>query len=263
MQEAYLKEINILLETRNVCKDFVIRRITGQRAIHALGPVSLSVHKGCSIAIIGESGSGKTTLGLILAGLIKQTSGEVFFKGTPLGIAVKKRGFRKSVQIVFQNPFDAVDPLYTIKEYLEEALPLSFKRLPKKERREKILSALDAVGLSGQNPDKFPAELSGGQLQRVCIARSLLPGPEVLIMDEPTSALDKRAEGRIIGLIKKLQMDMRFSLVFITHDLNLAREIADGIVLLRNGTIVEAADTGEFFNGPKSEYGKRLLLSRL
>ncbi len=255
-----------LLCARSIEVVFDLTSVAGRKRVVALSDVSVCLQEGVSVAVIGESGSGKTTLGMVMAGLLLPQKGNVLFDGADVYGSHDKgflRRFRRAVQLVFQNPTEAVDPLYTIREYFYEALDVHFPNLKKDEKLSRARLALKDVGLEDVALEKFPAELSGGQLQRVCIARAIMLSPKVLILDEPTSALDKDTERMIVSLIMNLKKKYGFSMMFISHDLALAEIMADNILLLKNGKVVESGPANEFFRSPSSEYGMALLSSIL
>jgi ABC-type glutathione transport system ATPase component len=219
-----------------------------------LRDVSLDVAPGRTLAVIGESGAGKSTLARILCGLERPTSGQVLLDGATFRL---HRGRVAPVQMVFQNPVGALDPRRTIGHSI--ALPL--RNRPRRERTARVAELLTAVGLEPKHATRRPSRLSGGQLQRVVLARALAARPRVLVCDEPTSALDVSVQAQIINLLLDLQKAEDFACIVVTHDLLVAKVLADDVLLLRHGAVVESATAATFFTAPASEYGQDLMAS--
>ena len=240
-----------ILELRNVHKAF------GSHVV--LRGLSLSVQHGEVVALVGESGSGKSTAARIVAGLEHVTSGEVLFSGQPLR-AQRTLALRQSIQMVFQDPFGSLNPVHTILHHLERPLR-RHKRCQRSDVRAKSLELLEAVGLSpaADYLDSYPHSLSGGQKQRVAIARALAPGPTLVLADEPTSMLDVSIRIEILNLIDSLRRERGLSWLFITHDLASARDLADRIIVLEQGEIVESGPAAEVLDNPTHDYTKTLM----
>ncbi|MFC8179418.1 dipeptide ABC transporter ATP-binding protein [Rhodococcus sp. NPDC057297] len=226
----------------------------------AVKDVSFTVERGTTTAIVGESGSGKSTVAQMVLGLLEPTEGTVKFDGRDVaGLSNKDAfAFRRRVQPIFQNPYGSLDPMYSIFRTIEE--PLRTHGVgTKKEREARVRDLLDKVSLPASVMRRFPNELSGGQRQRVAIARALALQPEVVICDEAVSALDVLVQAQILSLLNDLQAELGLTYLFITHDLAVVRQIADDVLVMRSGEIVEAAKTDEVFDNPKEEYTQRLL----
>lgn len=218
----------------------------------ALAAVSFEVAAGRTLAVVGESGAGKTTLARIIAGLDRPTSGELTIDGEP-GRIVAGRPHR--VQMVFQSPFDALNPFLSIERSLGEPL-LAVART---ERRAVVMRLLERVGIEPARAKQRPASFSGGQLQRIVLARALAGSPRVLLCDEPTSALDVSVQAQIVNLLLALQEEQSFACVLVTHDLHVAKVLADDVLVLKDGRVQEYRDADAFFAGPSSAYGRALL----
>lgn len=249
-----------LIEVKNLSKSFQHKRKT----LSVLKNVNFTIDKGTSLALVGQSGSGKTTIAKILLGLTPSSSGSFLYEGDDVFSFSKKRmyDFRKQVQIIFQSPFSSLNPHMTIEEIILEPFVIH-KLYTKEERRRKISKLLDQVGLPQYALKRHPHEFSGGELQRIAIARALALRPQFLICDEALSSLDISIGTQIITLLKDLQKEFGLTYLFITHDLEIAHYFADQIAVLHQGRIVETQGVKEFFNNPKEEYSKELLGSIL
>jgi len=227
----------------------------------AVDAVSFRLRRASTLAIAGESGSGKSTLARMVLGLLQPTSGTVVFDGTVINDALdrdEELAFRRRVQPVFQNPYSSLDPMYTVFRAIEE--PLRIHRVGDRKRRELAVRELvDHVALPSSVLGRLPRELSGGQRQRVAIARALALRPEVLVCDEAVSALDVLVQAQILDLLADLQAEMGLTYLFISHDLAVIRQIADDVLVMRAGRVVEQAPTEELFARPRNEYTRRLL----
>lgn len=236
------------VEVTNLRKEFRHRKTTRL----ALESLSFRVDAGETLGVVGESGAGKSTLVRILAGLDRASSGSVLVNGQPPRLA---GGRPSSVQMVFQNPFDALNPLLAIGESVGEPL----RSLPRRVRSGRVSQALEAVGLDATRAKERPGSFSGGQLQRIVIARALAAEPTVLLCDEGTSALDVSVQAQIVNLLLDLQDERNFACVLVTHDLAVARVLADHILVLRRGVMVEQAPAEQFFREPHADYSSDLL----
>ena len=226
----------------------------------ALNGVSITVSQGESLAVIGESGSGKSTLGRILIRLTEPTSGSIDFEGQDL-LAVNDaelRRLRRRMNYIFQNPFAAVNRRHTIQQIL--AAPLEAQGMYREEgTRGRCVELLDMVHLPVAHLDRFPHELSGGQLQRVVIARALATSPDFVVADEPTTGLDVITSAKLVGLLQELKSELGLSLMFISHDLRTVAQIADRIVVMRNGEIVETGSSADILTRPQHPYTQKLI----
>lgn len=230
------------------------------REVHALRGVSMSARRGKTTAIIGESGSGKSTIAKIVLGLEKATSGKVIAGGRDVDATTRAERsiLRKFGQPVFQDPYSSLNPMWSVERIIREPLDV-FKMGTRTERKKKVAAVVDQVALPGSALEKRPSELSGGQRQRIAIARALISEPELLICDEAVSALDVLVQEQILNLLKSLQNDLGISCLFITHDLAVVANLADDVVVMKGGQIVEAGATRNVIEDPQAEYTKRLL----
>ncbi|MES2253219.1 MAG: ABC transporter ATP-binding protein [Pseudomonadota bacterium] len=226
----------------------------------AVNKVSLSLRQGETIGIVGESGSGKSTLAYALLRLIS-SRGEIRLEGKRIDGAIIKdlRPLRSSFQIIFQDPFSALNPRFSVDQLISEGLVVHQPNLKEHERDRLVANILIEVGLSPDMRHRFPHEFSGGQRQRIAIARALILKPRILVLDEPTSALDRSIQAEVIDLLRNLQTKHGFSYLFISHDLKVVRAMSHRILVMRNGQIVEEGAVNELFEHPKELYTKELL----
>jgi ABC-type glutathione transport system ATPase component len=228
--------------------------------VNALDDVSFSVKKGQCLAIVGESGSGKSTLAKTIMKLLSPDSGEVnFMKQNIVNLSSDEtRVFRKKIQMIFQDPFSSLNPKFTIRQILSEPLEIHMMG-DKDEIESKVIEHIKLVGLSEDDLSRYPHQFSGGQRQRICIARALIIKPEVIVCDEPVSALDVSIQAQILELLKKLQKKFQLTYLFITHDLRVVKYIADEVIVLQNGKLVEKGSVTQLFNKPSTDYTKALI----
>jgi len=257
IKNEMLLEAKGLYKTYMQMSGFFVRK---QRTIKALNNVSLSIKKGETLAIVGESGSGKSTLARCLLQLLSLDEGELFFKGKNLKtLNVKdKKDLKRHIQMVFQDPYASLNPRMKIGEILEEGL-LIHGLGDKRSRDKKIRDMIKKVGLEVADVNKYPHQFSGGQRQRIGIARALIVEPELVICDEPVSALDVSIQAQILLLLKELQKELGLSYLFISHDLRVVRHMADHIVVMHQGKIVEQGSTKSIYAKPKDNYTRELL----
>ncbi|WP_067849143.1 dipeptide ABC transporter ATP-binding protein [Nocardia lijiangensis] len=228
--------------------------------LRAVEDVSFRLRRGTTTAIVGESGSGKSTVAQMVLGLLAPTSGAVTFDGRDVARLDRKGAFafRRRVQPIFQDPYGSLDPMYSIFRTIEE--PLRTHRIgTSKERAAVVRDLLDKVALPASVQRRYPNELSGGQRQRVAIARALALSPEVVVCDEAVSALDVLVQAQILNLLNDLQAELGLSYLFISHDLAVVRQIADDVLVMQQGRVVEAASADEVFDRPREDYTRRLL----
>jgi ABC-type oligopeptide transport system ATPase subunit len=234
----------------------------GRAQKKALDNVSFTLKNGETLGIIGESGCGKSTLSLILAKLLEATSGTVSLHGQDVSALKGKelKAYHKRVQIIFQNPETALDPRMKIEKCILEAIR-NYELAPRRSAEErKLLEELIAmVGLQKEHLGRYCWELSGGQIQRAVLARVIALQPELLIADEPTSMLDVSVQAQILSLIKDLQKKLDFSMLFISHDLDVVRAVSDRVIVIRHGVLVEEGETGQVYEHPRQEYTRNLL----
>lgn len=253
-----------LVEVVNLQKNFPVYGALGKlggakQNVRAVHNVSFTLYEGETYGLVGESGSGKSTTGRTILGLTDASGGEVRYAGQDLTKLSKKdmRKFRKDLQMVFQDPFSSLNPRKKVGAILEE--PLIIHGLGKEEeRQEKVFEMLETVGLQPEHYFRYPHEFSGGQRQRLGIARALILNPKVMICDEPVSALDVSIQSQILNILKALQQNMRLTMLFITHDIRVVRYISDRIGVMYLGGIVEEAKTDDLFAEPKHPYTRAL-----
>lgn len=250
-----------VVEVHNLVKEFDIRGAAdGKKTLRAVDDVSFYLRRGTTTALVGESGSGKSTVANMVLGLLKPTSGTVTYEGRDMSTMSEKKLFalRKKLQVVFQNPYGSLDPMFSIYRCIEEPLKLH-KVGNRKQRETRVAELLDMVNMPRSAMRRYPNELSGGQRQRIAIARAMALQPEVLILDEAVSALDVLVQNQIIQLLADLQEEFRLSYLFITHDLAVVRQTADDIVVMEKGRIVEKGTADGIFDSPQETYTKELI----
>jgi peptide/nickel transport system ATP-binding protein len=252
--------IDDMLVLSNVTKVYRVGAPWRQRDVTAVDDVSFRVRRATTTAVVGESGSGKTTVARMVLALLAPTSGTVTFDGRDVatlnGAAAK--AFRRRVQPVFQNPYASLDPMYSVYRTIEE--PLRTHGIGSRvDRQRAVRDLLDHVALPSSVLRRFPRELSGGQRQRVAIARALALQPEMLVCDEAVSALDVLVQAQILALLNDLQARLGLTYLFISHDLAVVRQIADDVVVMCRGRVVEHAHADDVFERPHDDYTRRLL----
>jgi oligopeptide transport system ATP-binding protein len=229
--------------------------------IRAVDGVSLSIEKGEILGLVGESGCGKSTLSRTVMQLIRPTAGSIILDGEDLALlppsVVRKR--RLDFQMIFQDPYASLNPRMTIFATLAEAVKQRHPGAKSSELAWMVSRLMETVGLDPRYQKKYPHEFSGGQRQRIAIARALAPEPKLVIADEPVSALDVSIQSQILNLLKKLRADLGLTMIFITHDLGVVRYLADRIVVMYKGKIVEEGGAEALFANPRNEYTKKLL----
>ncbi|MBT1161518.1 MULTISPECIES: ATP-binding cassette domain-containing protein [Bifidobacterium] len=253
-----------ILQVNNLCKDYVTRGFSHNAAaiFHALRNVSFEVDHRQTYALVGESGSGKSTTAKIISALEKPTSGTVVFDGdnyTDDSPRQLRRDIRGNIQMVFQDPFSSLNPRKSIAGALLEAMEIQNVGNSKRERLDAAESMLERVGLGSWALNRYPYQFSGGQLQRINIARALVVEPKLLILDESVSALDVSVQAQVLNLLQDLKEEFALSYLFITHDLSVVRFIADRVGVLRKGELVEEGTVGEVFANPRTDYTRNLL----
>ena len=250
-----------ILRVERLTKVFEVRGAKGKdKTLTAVDDVSFGIRKGTTTALVGESGSGKSTVANIILNLIDPTSGKVFHDGVDLSTLGPKELFalRRIMQPVFQNPYGSLDPMYSIFRVVEE--PLRVHGIgTAKERETRVAELLDMVSLPRSVMRRYPHELSGGQRQRVAIARALALKPQIVVLDEAVSALDVLVQAQILRLLSDLQAELELTYLFITHDLAVVRQIADDVVVMEHGRIVESGAADELFANPRQDYTRELI----
>jgi oligopeptide/dipeptide ABC transporter ATP-binding protein len=252
----------LVLQVEGLVKHFA----TARRAqlVHAVNDVSFAIAAGETVGMVGESGSGKSTIGRAILRLLTPTAGRIVFQGADIaGLPERRlRPLRAAMQIVFQDPWAALNPRLRARALIEEPLKLHTELDPA-ARRARVEALAERVHLSRAMLDRFPAELSGGQLQRVCIARAIATNPRLIVLDEPTSSLDLSVRAGILELLHELRSETGAAMLFITHDLGTVRLISDRILVLYLGRIVEEAPTAAIFAQPAHPYTQALLSAHL
>lgn len=249
-----------LLEAHGLCKTFTSGRGDDRRAVRAVADVDLVIEPGQTHGLVGESGSGKSTTGRILLRLVEADRGTATFRGEDLfslsGDALRQ--MRRHMQLIYQDPFSSVDPRFRARDIVAEPWVIHglYDRAGRRRRADQLL---ERVGIDPTMADRRPASFSGGQLQRIGIARALALEPSLIICDEPVSALDVSVQGQILNLLMDLQAERGLSYLFIAHDLAVVRHIAQVVSVMRDGSIVESGSRDEVFERPQHDYTKALL----
>ena len=249
-----------VLEVRDLKRDYVTAGglFRPAKVVHAVKGVNFKLAKGKTLAVVGESGCGKSTLARMITLIDQQTSGDILIDGEKVdkshGVT---RAMRQKVQIVFQNPYGSLNPRQKIGEVLAEPLLLNTD-MPAAERRQKAMAMLLKVGLGPEHFNRYPHMFSGGQRQRIAIARALMLNPSFLVLDEPVSALDLSVQAQILNLLKDLQDEFGLTYVFISHDLSVLRYIADEVMVMYFGDVVEHGTRDEVFSNPQHDYTRTL-----
>ena len=244
----------------DIMRDYHVRAgvLARPRTVHAVKGVNFSVEKGKTLAIVGESGCGKSTLARIITLIDQPTSGQLLIEGKPVEVTRGVgREMRRKVQIVFQNPYGSLNPRQKIGDVLAEPLLLNTD-MPAPERRERAMQMLTKVGLGPEHYNRYPHMFSGGQRQRIAIARALMVNPSLLVLDEPVSALDLSVQAQILNLLADLQDEFGLTYVFISHDLSVVRYIADEVMVMYFGEVVEYGSRDAVFEDPQHSYTKTL-----
>ena len=249
-----------VMEARHIAVNFPLKKsLFGKtlKEIRAVQDVSLALYEGKTLGIVGESGSGKTTLGMCLADLIRYKGEILMAKSVHIR---NEKDFRKNVQVVFQDPYNSLNPRMTVREIVAEGVKVHFPELSPAEENERVKQVLAAVGLADEGIlSKYPHEFSGGQRQRIAIARALIIKPKIMILDEPTSALDVTVQAEILTLLRKIQQATGISYLFISHDMRAVRAIAHEVAVMRHGRIVEYGSADDIFKRPQTPYAQELI----
>ncbi|MDB0029158.1 ABC transporter ATP-binding protein [bacterium] len=253
-----------LIEVKNLKKTFQEGMFTesSKNIVMAVDDVSFNIREGESFGLVGESGSGKSTIAKMIVNLFKPSSGEIFFDKVCI-TKIKKNSemmnFRKQIQMIFQDPYSSLNGRLKVKDIIAEPIKLHNPKITNNDLDNYINDLLESVELSKKSSTRYSHEFSGGQRQRISIARALATQPRLLVCDEPTSALDVSIQAQILNLLKDLQEQLNLTILFISHDLPVVRQMCDRIGVLRNGKLCEVSDTEKLFLEPKHEYSKELL----
>ena len=236
----------------------VLKRQVG--AVKAVDGVTLSIREGETLGVVGESGSGKSTLGMALLRLVA-SEGPIAYLNQDIGSFEPKQmvPLRREMQVVFQDPFSSLSPRMSISEIIGEGLRIHTQDLTVEAAEQRVIEALEVVGLDPSARHRFPHEFSGGQRQRIAVARALILQPKLLILDEPTSALDMTVQAQLLDLLRTLQTDLGLAYLFISHDLKVVRSMSHQVLVMQNGKVVEAGDAQTLFDQPKEPYTRALL----
>ena len=255
--------IKPLVKLDNLKVHFKLKRtswFSDPQVVHAVDGISLEINRGKTLGLVGESGCGKTTAGRAILGLVKSNSGEIYFEDKALTSISSEEMFplRKRMQIIFQDPYSALNPRQTAGDIVSD--PLVVHNIgSQKERQERVDELFSMVGLQKNQQVLYPHQFSGGQRQRLCIARALALNPDFIVCDEPVSALDVAIQAQILNLLCKLQDDLNLTFLFISHDLAVIQHVCDEIAVMYLGAVVEKADRETLFNNPRHPYTKALL----
>ena len=262
MSKEIKNENNILLKVLNIKKSYTQKKFLKKSVKIVLNDVSLSLEQGKCVGIIGESGSGKSTLGRIITGIEKADSGVVEFEGKNIH-QKENKNMKNDISVVFQNYISSVNPRFSVAQIIAEPLIISSQvsrsKIDKNKIDEEVKKMIKIVGLSEEFLERFPHELSGGQLQRVCIARAIVTKPKFILLDEAVSSLDVSTQVEILDLLQKLKKEYNLSYVFITHDLLTITYICDSVIFFKDGKIEEKIDDIRNLKNIKKDYSKKLL----
>ena len=251
-----------LVKLDNLKVHFKLKRtswFSDPQVVHAVDGISLQINRGKTLGLVGESGCGKTTAGRAILGLVKSNSGEIYFEDKTLTSISSEEMFplRKRMQIIFQDPYSALNPRQTAGDIVAD--PLVVHNIgSQKERQERVDELFSMVGLQKNQQVLYPHQFSGGQRQRLCIARALALNPDFIVCDEPVSALDVAIQAQILNLLCKLQDDLNLTFLFISHDLAVIQHVCDEVAVMYLGAVVEKADRETLFNNPRHPYTKAL-----
>jgi len=259
---------NSILKVNNLFVDYISNNSflfpwEKTKIFRAVEDISFEIFEGETLGIVGETGSGKSTIAKAIINLLKVSAGKILFKNNEISNLDEKhmRKYRKEIQMIFQDPLASLNPRMNVGEIISEPLKTHYPNLDKKEIKEQVQEIMENVGLLANQINRYPHEFSGGQCQRIGIARSLILKPKLIICDEPVSSLDVSIQAQVINLLKELQERFKLTYLFITHDLNIAKHMSDNIMVLNLGKMVEINKSDEVFSNPKHEYTKKLISS--
>jgi oligopeptide transport system ATP-binding protein len=253
---------DLVLQVEDLVKEFPIRHLfRPNETIVAVNHISFEVHRGSAVGLVGESGSGKSTTARCIIRLLDPTSGRVLFNGKDVAHASGHtlKQLRRSMQIVFQDPFSSLNPRMRVENIISEGIRIHHLAKSDEQRRQRVLQLLDLVGLEAGHLRRKPSSFSGGQLQRIGIARALAVDPELLICDEPVSSLDVSIQAQILNLFRRLQLELNLTMLFIAHDLATVRHLCDYIVVMQDGRVVEQGPREQVYTAPSHAYTRDLM----
>ena len=247
----------ILVETKGLTVEFS----SNDGKVRAVDDVNLAIREGSTHGLVGESGSGKTTLGRSILQLIQKTSGQILLHGLPIQeeSSLQKLHFRKSMQIIFQDPYASLNPRLTIEQTLIEPMTVHGIGKSKQDRKDRVIALLEEVGLTSEHLSRYPHQFSGGQRQRICVARALTTEPKFIVCDECVSAMDVSVQAQVLNLLKSLQESRGLTYLFISHDLGVVKFMSDEISVMQNGKVVETGSAEAIYRDPQMEYTRKLI----
>lgn len=257
-------DLNALMELRGVKQYYSVQRhlpIGPKKYVKAIDGVDLSIAAGETLGVIGESGCGKSTLARVMAGLETPTEGQVFFRGQDINSlrGDERKEMRRNIQLIFQDPYSSLNPRMSVEQLISEPFDIHPEVAPKRGRKAKIKELLELVGLNPDHADRYPHNFSGGQQQRIGIARGIALNPQMLICDEPVSALDVSVRAQVVNLLEDLQKELGLSYLFIAHDLQIVRHISDRVATMYLGRIVELGTYAEVYDSTSQPYTRALM----
>ena len=259
-----LSEVTKIFDEQTMASSFRFgsKNDTNDKAVKAVNEVSFELYEGETLGLVGESGSGKSTIAKIITGLVRPTNGEIFYNNLSLYNSKRKyqiENSRGQIQMIFQDPYSSLNPRFKVRDIIAEPIKLFQKNISKSELIQNTHDLIDIVGMTRQSLDRYPHEFSGGQRQRISIARALATRPRLLVCDEPTSALDVSIQAQILNLLKDIQDELHLTMLFISHDLPVIRQMCNRIVVLKNGSVCETKESEELFNAPDHPYTQELI----
>ena len=259
-----LKDVTKIFDDQSLGSIFPFgsRKKIDDQIVKAVDNVSFDLIEGETLGLVGESGSGKSTIAKIITGLVNPNNGYIKYNNEPLYNSNNKYQIHKSrgqIQMIFQDPYSSLNPRFKVRDIISEPIKFFQKNINNNELTENIHDLIDIVGMTRQSLDRYPHEFSGGQRQRISIARALATRPRLLICDEPTSALDVSIQAQILNLLKDIQDELHLTMLFISHDLPVIRQMCNRIVVLKNGLVCESNETESLFNNPQHDYTKQLI----